>query len=132
MTPTPNARAAQRTVAGRLTAVIVAGAAAVVLAAGAHSSIKTTSSIGTRADLVGYAGAYAQTECLRAEARDVVPRGATVYLGPWNTEASQILSRSVTLWAVPTPDPRQAGWTLSLQNAPGGCAGTRIVAVRNR
>jgi len=132
MTPTRTARFAQPIVVRMLTAVIVAGTAATVLVAGAHSSIKTTASIEARANLVGYAGSYAQAECLRAEVRGLVPRGAGVYLGPGNTAQSQILSRSVTLWAVPTPDPLEASWTLSLQNAPGGCAGTRVVATRNR
>jgi hypothetical protein len=132
MTPTPSARSAQPTVARTLAAVMVAGVAAVVLVAGAHSSIRTTASIDARANQVGFAGAYAQTECLRTEVRGLVPRGAGVYLGPGTTEASQILSRSVTLWAVPTPDPQNASWTLSLQNVPGGCAGTRVVATRNR
>jgi len=114
-----------------LTAVIVAGASAVVLVAAVHSSTATTASLGTHAEQVGFTASYAQAECLRAEVRGLVPRGATVYLGSGSTAQSQVLSRSVTLWAVPTPDPRQAEWTLTLDNE-GGCSGVRIFAARDR
>lgn len=76
-----------------------------------------------------YVNTLAKATCLRNVAREVVPRGATIYDTGRTRQAQRTIVEAIILWAVPTPK-TTADWMLSLVR--GRCEGTTIHAVRRR
>ncbi|HWE57974.1 MAG TPA: hypothetical protein VG435_20905 [Acidimicrobiales bacterium] len=77
---------------------------------------------------VDYQAALAQRQCLTAEARRVVPKGARVYAGPAGADAQELIE-SVQSWATVTA-PSKAQWTLVLDQTGGPCYGEGVHVVR--
>jgi hypothetical protein len=105
---------------------VVIGSSIGLLAA-AHTSLHTTSSLVSPSQMAGARSTYEGVACLRHELSQLVPKGATVYVGDGSTLTSQLLLEAATLWANPLPSPRVAAWEASLQ--PGkGCLGYALKA----
>jgi hypothetical protein len=107
----------------------VAVVAALALLAATHTSVATTRSLVTPAQVTGWRNAYQQDLCMRQAFERAVPKGAVVYAGNGFGQPNQILLEAATLWAMPVPDRSAAHWIVSLK--PGtGCFGYVLQAHR--
>jgi hypothetical protein len=102
--------------------------AALALLAATHTSVATTRSLVTPAQVTHWRNSYQQDLCVRQAFEHVVPKGAVVYVGD-RFPADQILPEAATLWAKLVPDRSAAHWIVSLKPGPG-CFGYVLQAHR--
>jgi hypothetical protein len=111
---------------GLVARVAVGGIALGVVAFGVVHSLSVTSQISSSSLRTTAQATLKQESCLRAEIRQRVPKGTTVYLGfkGWNY---QLLQQFVAAWAVPTPSVSKSSMTVTLAvEKSGGCQGEYV------
>jgi hypothetical protein len=110
-----------RSAAKRAVCAVIACAAAVPLAAGAHSDVHLTKQYTSPAWTSEFTQAYQVEECLYHAIRSAVPRGAPIYITNSYAGHTQLLAELSTLWAVPQENQSAADWALSiLHGTPAG------------
>ena len=106
--------------------VAVGGIALGAVAFGVVHSLRVTSQISSPSLRATYQAAIKQESCLRAEVRQRVPKGATVYLGSTGYNY-QLLQQFVAAWAVPTESVAESSMTVTLAvEKSGGCQGEYV------
>jgi hypothetical protein len=114
--PDGPAPARGKSVIKRAACAVVACAAAVPLAAGAHSDVPLTRQYTSRAWTSEFTQAYQVEECLYHAIRSAVPSGAPIYVASSSAGHMQLLAELSALWAVPQENAAQADWSLSISH----------------
>jgi hypothetical protein len=115
-------------------ASVRAGGAVVALVAAAALALGIDHGLGVTARLLSPSSvrqaSLGQTRdrCIYREVRRELPKGASFYASMTSLLYAQRLAELATLWAVPRPAPRSAGWLVTV--VPGRCAGIRVKAWR--
>jgi hypothetical protein len=106
--------------------VAVGGIALGVVAFGVAHSLRVTSLISSPSLRATTQASIKQESCLRAEVRQRVPKGATVYLDSTGYNY-QLLEQFVAAWAVPTKSVAESSMTVTLAvGKSGGCQGEYV------
>ena len=112
----------------QLGAVIVAIVSVTYLGASVALSSRTTASLTTSAAYAAQTGAYRQAVCLNKAVRQVVPKGATVFIGRNdNGYLTDQLAIELASWAPLSASPGAAKWAVSYTTDAHG-ASTRLSA----
>jgi hypothetical protein len=107
----------------------VAVLVSIVLLSAVHTSLRTTASLQTSAEVANFRSSYAEYLCVRREFQQAVPKGVKVYAGNGFGGPEQLLLEAATLWGVPVSEESDAQWVATIQ--PGnGCLGYVIRAHR--
>jgi hypothetical protein len=111
-----------------LVRLVIVAAVTVVIVAGAHSSVKTTSLLAGPAVRWTSTVRYDEQTCLQAAVRRSVRKGARVYL-----VTSRIIDKPIMIfeaelvapWADPTTR-ANAQWSVSVNRGGNGCRGLEV------
>jgi hypothetical protein len=105
---------------------LVGGIALGALGFGVAHSLHVTSEISRPSRRATSQSVIKQESCLRQQVRELVPKGASVYLaGPVGN--SLLLEQFIAAWAVPASSAKDSSMTLTLvAGRAGGCRGAYI------
>jgi hypothetical protein len=105
--------------------ISIAFSASVVLLAAAHTSLKVTTSLTSRASIARFATTYEQELCIQKKLRTAVPKGARIYVEGGN---QQMLWMG-TPWAHPVQDGSSSQFIVLLQ--PGNQCYGLLLSIRH-